>query len=588
MRFAAVMIVCFLSTNACKPRGDNTSTAKDTGIVTTSPENQRASAFCWAYAIVAHIEQRHYEQTRGATRGGFRLNLSEEYLGMIHLTNQLIEGKPSNEGLRLSESLKLVEKYGILPEKVGERVLFKPIFDFTVAPLVVEAANRYWQDHHLPEFTPFDGKEGRPGPEVAMKILGEIADPADPQKKLLSDEQRKFLLAAMGYGPAAEAQFRYGISETGTPLVYSPQTFAKNRLKFSAADYYVMTFPDSGRGQSGENPFDPNYLRALKIIKKVMLSGYSIPISFNFIRSSKSENGVISCVEPGCWDAELATPTPDWPHANHAVLLLDYRSEQSSFEPVTAASLQQSYETVPIQWVIKNSWGFNSNTSINPQLLRRYPLPAYTLMTQDFFEASHKLSPGRYEALIPRKVCLRELTPQRAWKCEDLVTSSQVGGFPKPEEVKLALDSELIIGNLNKATVSRYPVEFDATAPDLPEGSPILKLLEPSTAPPDSSITQIALTRLTKATGLSGDTFNLCGRVHPDPRVKYLAVFLANNEGDPPEPTPKAVITAQNNWRYCAPVSNSPRIFALYLQPLDGQFKALGKIKTVVQVSAAQ
>src|SRR5262249_43866563 len=155
--------------------------------------------------------------------------------------------------------------------------------------------------------------------------------------------------------------------------------------------------PTSGRKGDLKLPLSPEYLRATKIIKKALLYGYSVPISFNIVTGSVADQGTLRCVEPGCWDAELAEPGPASPHANHAVLMIDYRTADSSFQPVAAAGLDRSMDEPAAEWVIKNSWGLNGNTSANPELLKRFPLPAYTIMTADFYEASSWLIPDRYE-----------------------------------------------------------------------------------------------------------------------------------------------------------------------------------------------
>jgi len=482
MRKTLALFTCMLAVSGCRAK-QASSGVLDAGIVATPADDQRGTAFCWAYAVVGHLEQRFYEETRGPSGGGFRLNFSEEYLGLAHIAGQLLDGRPINEGLRLSAALALVDKFGIVPEKVGDKNLFKAKFDEALGPKVSDAALSYWTERQEPENTPI-------APADALKILGDAAG--------LEAAQRKMLAAALGLGPTADAQFTYA---NGT---YTPQTWAKNRLKFSAADYHVVRLGD---------PTADGYATSLKILKKALIYGYSVPISFNIVQGSVAEQGQIRCREAGCWDAELATPTPAWPHANHAVLMID---------------------TMPDAWVIKNSWGLNGNTSSAPELLKRYPLPTYTIMSQEFYAASHRLAPGRYEALVPKKVCVKDLTPQRKLVCTPLVDG---------DAVDMTIDEPLIAGNKNLAALSRYAVERDEAAQALPAAT-------------------LALTS-------KRDNDVLCIEAKVAPPVKYAAVYFGNDK------TPSGVLSEQSAWKWCLP---APPMQVVAVQALNDRFKVLGQV----------
>ncbi len=511
-----------LALAGCKSPGSPEATLSDSGISVSAPRDQQATAFCWSYALVAHIEQRYYELTRGTDRGGFRLDLSEEYLGLIHLANQLTQGKPVDEGRKLSETLALIDQYGLVPEKVGEHTLFRAAFDMPLARDVTDRANEDWAKLKVAENSPLP-------PALALNVVADVAQ--------LSDGQRAFLSAALGITDASGARFRFGNRD------YTPQTFVKERLKFQASDYQVLTFPDSGRGPDGKAAFSAEYLKTLGLVQRAMLYGYSVPISLNFVTESVAENGGIRCARPHCSDAEIGTSTPDWPHSNHAVLLIDYRTAGGGFTPVTADTLGVSAKTVPAEWVIKNSWGFNYNTSADKDLLKRFPLPAYTTMTQEFFEAGHWLRPGRFEAIVPKNVCLRELTKERKLTCAPLDAE---------------LDPSLIIGNLNKAALARDPVEFDERAPELT----------------DDTLLQVKL-------DVTAET--LCAELQVAPAVKYVAVFLTP-DGAPTERIPRAVLSSGSNWRHCRQVAEGPKTFGLVFEPLNERFKILGQAKRTVAV----
>lgn len=562
LRAAAALICLSAFLPACKTPDANSS-GNDAGIVVTPPDNQRGTAFCWSYAITAHLEQRFYELTRGESSGGFRLNFSEEYLGLIRIAEQLINGEAIQEGLKLSDALSLVERYGIVPETIEGKNLFKAKFDFGIAADVNDQAQAWWQNRALPE-------NSKIPPSDAVALIAAAAG--------LSAAQQRFLAAAIGQGPAADAEFRYA---NGT---YSPQTWARNRLKFSRADYFVLQFPDSGRGQFISNPYTEEYLRAMKLVKKALLYGYSVPVSFNMLRGGLEKDGVLGCVEKGCWDTDLTVPSSNAPHANHAVLLVDYRSDKSSFGPASLARLKENYQQPPVEWVIKNSWGFNGNTSLNPVLLKRFPLPAFTVMLQDYFEMSHKLDPGRYEALLPRNVCMR--AADRSWKCEDLITTTVAAGVPAVSAVNLNLDTTLIAANQNKSGMSRYPVVYKQGLSQVSSSQylPLFQLTTPGPAP-DQTLDQVNLMRVTKKSGINGDLFYLCAKVSASEKIKYVAMYMTTDDQSRPPAAPTFVLADQNGWQHCAKVSSDEGKFKVLLQGLDEKFIPKGEISTLVDIS---
>src|SRR5690606_4346059 len=137
------------------------------------------------------------------------------------------------------------------------------------------------------------------------------------------------------------------------------------------------------------------YRTATAVMRKALLYGYSLPVSFNYVTGSENQAGVVRCKAAGCADAALAKPSATSAHANHAALMIDYRTASSRFGPIDAAELTASLELPVSEWVIKNSWGLAKNNSYDPQLLERFPFPSFTVLTDDFWRASHRLAPGR-------------------------------------------------------------------------------------------------------------------------------------------------------------------------------------------------
>jgi hypothetical protein len=559
-RFLA-LVLAVINILGCRTTASLNSQTSDSSIVATPADDQKSTAFCWAYAIVGHLEQRYYEQTRSKI-GGFRLNFSEEYLGLVRIAEQLINGEEIQEGLKLSDSLAMVDRYGVVPEKIGDKNLFRAKFDFSVSEEINIEAQAWWQERKLPEFSKIP-------PEDAFKILSKAAG--------LSIEQTAFLAAAMGHGPIANAKFKFA---NGT---YTPQTWAKNRLNFSAKDYFVLTFPDSGRGQFNDKPYSDDYLRALNIVKKALLYGYSVPISFNVLKGGSEKDGILGCVEDGCWDTELSEPSASKPHANHAVLLIDYKAKDGHFGPAEQTKLQSDFLKAPDSWVVKNSWGLNSNTSNDPNLLKRYPLPTYTMMTQDYFEVSHKLNPRRYEAIVPRMLCLKDAAKLAV--CEPLITSNEKLGVPSQADSNITINAGLIKSNENTAGLSRYPVIFKDSLKDIPadEVSPTFKLVD-SNPIERTNLEQVSLSRDTKITRLSGEEFYLCIKAERRKGVGFIALYKSESLADSPK-NPSFILSEQNNWQYCLKTAYESQSFYIVLQALNSNFEAFSQITSKVEVT---
>ncbi len=539
--------------------------ADDSPIVTTGPESQGGTAFCWAYAIVAHLEQRFFELTRGAESGGFRLNFSEEFLGLMHLLEQItMTTDPSEfqgEGMRLGQGLDLVERYGIVPERIGEKPFFRPKFDVAIGPRakdeviqVLDSLRAQWPI----------------SPQEAVKIIARIAE--------LNADQERFLLAAYTRDHA-NSTFSYAGGN------YTPTTFAKNRLKYKRAEYYVLQIPDSGRGEDPNAKVSAEYNRSLQVIRKAMLYGYSVPISFNFHSEGRETNGTLNCPDPGCPFATMNNS--DSPHANHAVLLVDFRRADSTFAPASPANLSRSMEQLPAEWLIKNSWGFNRNTSRQPELLQRYPLPAFTVMTQDFFEASHRLRPGRYEAIVPKQVCLRHTEATDEPYCESLVLDEDLAGTPKARGVNTQLATERLQSYLGTEAQRRLGIQYLPNIGRSENSDAALTLREVGQQSLSEFLPQFSLKAATTISGVLEDRFYLCVGTKVGPQVKYVAAYMLNE--DPAEkPYPAFVLDEQNKWQHCATISNDPRKFRIILQSIDRQWRVRSETGATVEIKVSK
>jgi hypothetical protein len=528
---------------------------KDSGIVTTPTESQGGSAFCWSYAIVAHLEQRHFERTRGETRGGFRLNLSEEYLGLMHILAQLVESRSSadfsGEGLRLGLGLDRLDRFGIVPEKILGRVLFKAKFQTLIGPKVLEKA--LFRSNELGGKWPLEISD-------AADILAEVAG--------LSSEQLEFLRSSY-LGDSSKAGFQFASKR------YTPQSFLKEHLRFERNDYFVLQLPKSGKLSDGTGSFSDEYIRTLKIIQKAILYGYSVPISFNFLSNSKFANGELKCNEADCPFADLAGS--DNPHSNHAVLALDYRAAGGSFGVPDTSNLAQSIESVPKAWLIKNSWGFNQNTRRDPDLLKRFPVPAYTVMHNDFYATSHRLNPGRYEAIIPKKLCIRSRTNRGLIHCEDLIRAAETAGLPKPAETNLAVNSELLGQSLSQIVHDRMPVSLTRRTDGADSPKYALNYADPARTPVTEILPRINFMGDTESGKLIEDRLHLCLAITGPKDIRLVAVYIVPQNSNE-EALPSFLLTEDAGWQHCTVLPNEKAQYRVVLQGIDARWKTRSQL----------
>lgn len=237
---------------------------------------------------------------------------------------------------------------------------------------------------------------------------------------------------------------------------------------------------------------------------------------------------------------------------------------------------------MPVERVIKNSWGLNANTSSDPRLLKRFPFPAYTIMTQMFYETSHRLQEGRYEAIVPRNVCLRN--DKRAWVCEALIKDDAPKGFPADGKADLTLNDKLILENMNQPK-RRYPVQYLSGANQIAESDPLMKLV-PSPLSQTTTLLQFNLDRDTKIMDMIDESFLFCTKIEADPKVKYAAVYFTDNVSDPPHSSPNFVLSSQSGWQYCNPHPGAEKSFRVFLQAVNEKYKVIGEIEAKVEIHA--
>jgi hypothetical protein len=535
---------------------------KDSGIVTTTVESQGGSAFCWSYALVAHLEQRYFQRTRGEQRGGFRLNLSEEYLGLMHLLSQLLEteapSKFNGDGLRLGLGLDLYDRFGIVPERVAGKILFRAKFkELLGAKLLDKAMIKSGQL----------GGRWPLGLSDAIQVLAEVAG--------LTAEQSRFLQASYE-GDAAASSFMFANRR------YTPQSFSKLILKFKREEYFVLQMPKSGKNDDGSGQFSEEYLRAQKIIQKSILYGYSVPISFNFVSNSIQQDGELKCTEQDCPFSELTESGN--PHSNHAVLALDYRQPNGEFGVLKPDQLSKSIQHSPDAWLIKNSWGFNHNVNNDPKLLKRFPVPIYTEMNNDFFATSHRLNPGRYDAIVPKRLCVREKMGDRGLICEDLVSSAKLAGLPPKDEVNLTINTDLLTGSLAQLAQDRAPLSLSDRVDGSDGANFAIRFSDASQASVSELLPRINFQPDITTGRLIEDRVHLCVAASVAKDIKMIPVYVIRNDSSE-EKLPHFILDSESGWRHCTVIPNERAEYRVIMQGIDKRWKTRSQVSANLSLS---
>jgi|GEM_PF-1608064 len=538
--------ICALAIAAsvsCAPLSSETR-LNESGIVVTAPESQRGSAFCWSYAITALIEQRFFERTRGIERGGFRINLSEEYLGLVHLLHQLTTSKRDDdfigEGLRLGRSLDLLKIYGIVPEKISGKPLFRAKFEELIGARIRDAA------------LDLKNRTKSKWPLSLDEALAVVSAEAK-----LTPEQTTFLRGAVS-GKAELTEFQYGKKK------YDPKTYMRDYLKFNPEDFVAVAMPSP---LIRRKP-NPEYQRIEASIKKAMLYGYAVPASFNYLGQSEQIDGKLSCIGSDCSQSQLADF--ESPHANHAVLLFDYKSASSSFGQNNAQDILKSFNEPVTWWAFKNSWGFNRNTSRNPELLARFPIPAFSEMEHSFFQTSHRLKPKRFDVILPKNVCYRKTDPKRTFSCDPLVAEPTNNTNIQTFIFDTALNPESLRLVAERSKITRSPLSYIQFA-----GNTQLKwtISKAESAPITENLPKVFVTSDTTTQNLIEDRFYACLRVEPISGVSLAAVYFLQTGNEKNEALPQFILNEQNAWQHCELIPNDPASFTVIIQGIDKSWR---------------
>ena len=334
---ASVLALSSVIASLLVPNAQATVTIQETPIT-----SQNSVGFCWAYATTAYLEQRVRRE-----KGGW-LNLSEEYIGLYNLAEQMMAGLTQlTEGGEGSIAFDWMERYGHMPEEAFKYKVYSPGIDQRMKT----ATLLYKQSQGL-------AADAKLSVEVALTLLE-------------TELHIKHI-------PRSTESFNF------RGKTYTPLTFAKERLGFVRSEYFTMTLvnPDTQPAV---------YAQEMKIIQKALLYGYSVPAAFMVFSekvSDFSHNGIW-----GCKDCDKILKTDQ--DGGHLVLFTDFKTTGGHFGAMTLEEMKLALEQPVEAWAFKNSWGLGGSYNLStkePGLENVRGLPTWGAMSDGYFRASNRLA----------------------------------------------------------------------------------------------------------------------------------------------------------------------------------------------------
>ncbi len=462
------------------------------------------------------------------------LLFSESFLALASNFEQLEKGEELTQSLRLSAGFALLTRWGAVPVYDDKGEYFDLKYDDKVFDSINHQAQKYWENHQKPANSPI------PTPEISglfkqAYVESQLIDAA--KAKSLSQKLERAL-----NGTSSDITLQ--------GKTWSQQQLVSDKLGVSTDLFSVLSIPSPGR-EAFTDPMSSEYKQTIRWIKLALLSGFSVPISFNVLDGAEFREGRLGCLDENCTLASLSSPNQESRHANHAALLVDFRTEKSRFLPTK--NIVQSLESDVLEWVIKNSWGFNRYTSTQLGLERRFAVPTYTRLTSKYLETSHRLDPLRYEAIIPRKVTAKDYKineqSRRVFKVKDRIKYQK--GIGRDDEI-LRLSRPSSLANQSQGF-------FDTYLTDEP-----LKLVGPES------------------------NQRVCVRVNVAKDVELSAVYL-KPQGEISDRGERGfefiVLGKQNDWTHCEVVGDFRGELEVSIQALNKDFKSTAEVRSSLKIS---
>ena len=359
---------------------DGNSSVESVEIPQTPIENQFKIGFCWAYITTAFIESAYKSKT------GKDVNLSEEAMGfyrmaegMLMLAQQFdtasipqefdsmgLEGWVIRTNEAMPDALKLVEKYGVVPESVWTQK-FKD-----------RAATEQLLDAVKANYLQLVQEKGAKNVTLDLIIQKALRGPG-------------------AFASAPPATF----SVEGKTV--SAREFATSTLQFRSSDYGLV----EAAGPSG-------YARVVSATKRALARGLSVPMGMA-INMDRLKNGRFT-------GAGVSATNRDafFRDGGHAVLVTDFVNVGGRKGAVDSAALQTELQKSPdaLDYLVaKNSWGKGAQSNETDVSLSGSPDGYYTL-DQAFLRGEAHVSSqpdliGIFSVVVPLDIAQNPLGSDR-------------------------------------------------------------------------------------------------------------------------------------------------------------------------------
>lgn len=347
-------IFLFLCLFSCSERNETIKSAakmaiasKTIAIKNTESKNQGAVGFCWAYSFVGHLESQYLERT------GSKINLSEEYIGIYHIFDQLLgalnSSEPSsavnniNEGNNMHSVVSLFESYGAVPEQI-----FNKKFSFSGM-----------QKKVISEFT------------KKFKNLNYLNKYRANNKMLLDDLGSLFGIKI----PKDSDKFEFEGN------LYDAHSFASKILGFSKDNYFVYTVLGSDSAEHRKTGF--HYL------KTALMNKVSVPVSTAIFKRFNTGAPV--------WSKDLCGEDCEVLSA-HAMLATDFMTEGGKYGEISRGDAISLFNNEFSGVLVKNSWG---KLGVNEK--GEHKASGYNIIDRSYIDESINSSNG-FQMILPKNV----------------------------------------------------------------------------------------------------------------------------------------------------------------------------------------
>ncbi|HWU44941.1 MAG TPA: hypothetical protein VN132_15920, partial [Bdellovibrio sp.] len=230
---------------------------------------------------------------------------------------------------------------------------------------------------------------------------------------------------------------------------YTARSYASEVLHFRREDYYTLMIADPVKKPQ-------LYEQQMRMIKKTLLYGYSIPMTVGiFNLDNWNHHGIPA------WDCEDCSKEA-LDSGPHSVLMVDYKTSQSDLGEMSLTKKLNSLDEPVDVWAFKNSWGFSDyNTGVSTgELFQVRNLPTWGTMSDRYFRGANQvlqLCDGgnctfRFDTLYKNPYYKDSKYSQvYAIVPRSLITSKPAKGpadlYGWGEEMDLTIDSRLVVEN---------------------------------------------------------------------------------------------------------------------------------------------